>query len=99
MKRKKLLDEKVGRFRLQLEKISNPPEGDHHDFGIPSQAWRRGAKILRELGLDAALLSIDERAKKAAARGDIATARRWRDLIVAIHAMTEDENIFSQPKH
>lgn len=91
MKRKVLLNEVIGAFRIRLETI----EADLgvHDYGIPRQAWRRGAKFIQHFGPEQALDLIDQRAEHAADRGNYDSARRWRDLITAIHAIQEDEQL------
>jgi hypothetical protein len=91
MKRRKILDEVVGDFRIKLESIEN--DLGLHDYGIPRQAWLRGVKFMQHFGAEQALDIIDQRAERAASRGDYDTARRWRELITAIHAMQEDEHL------
>jgi hypothetical protein len=41
-------------------------------------------------GTEQALRLIDDRAWRAFRRGDDDTSRRWRDIIIAIHALTEE---------
>ena len=73
---RKILDEIIGRFRVKLEVIEGEPA--IRDYGIPRQAWIRGAKLMEAFGAERALVLIDERAERAADRGDYETARRWR---------------------
>jgi hypothetical protein len=97
MRVRKLLDEIIGRFRIKLELI----EGDStpHDYGISRQAWIRGVKFMNLFGAEQALDLIDQRAERAADRGDYDTARRWRTLITAIHAVQEDERLRGDNVH
>jgi hypothetical protein len=97
MKVKKILDETIGRFRIVLE----TSDGDHtlHDYGIPAQSWRRGVKLLNHFGAEQALELIDQRAERAADRRDFETARRWRTLITAIHAIQEEERLPGDQVH
>lgn len=62
-----------------------------HDYGIPDSAWRRAMALMKKLGSDLALEKMDARAERAFERGDIKACMRWRDLMVAIHAVEEDE--------
>jgi hypothetical protein len=97
MKSKKILDEVIGGVRLTLETC----EGGSwlHDYGIPRQSWIRGVKFMKHFGPDQALRIIDERAGRAADRGDYDTASRWRTLITAIHALQEDERLHGERSH
>jgi len=97
MKSKKILDETVAGCRIVLEAIEGEPTV--HDYGIPRQAWIRGVKIMNSFGAEQALTLIDERANRAADRGDYDTARRWRNLITAIHAIQEDDPLLGQEIH
>jgi len=69
------------------------------DYGIPRQSWFRGVRLMKNFGADQALGLIDQRAERAADRGDFDTARRWRTLITAIHAIQEDERIRGDSVH
>ena len=89
MKTKKILDGRVGHVRLLLETYEADPAD--HDYGIPRLSWYRGVKFMKHFGAEKALEVIDQRAEQAADRGDFDTARRWRTLITAIHAVQEDE--------
>lgn len=91
MKAKKILDEAIGAFRIRLESID--ADQRMHDYGIPRQAWRRGVKFMQYFGAERALDIIDQRAERAVELGNYDAARRWRDLITAIHAMQEDERL------
>jgi hypothetical protein len=93
VKQKVLLDENG----IKLELIENDP--GLHDYGIPRQAWLRGVKLMEHFGAEQALDLIDQRAERAADRGDYDTARRWRDLITAIHALQEDERLAGDNVH
>jgi hypothetical protein len=97
MKSKKILDEVIGKFRLTLETYESDPGTP--DYDIPRQSWIRGVKFMKLFGPEEALRIIDERAERAAERGDYDTARRWRTLITAIHAVQEDERLFGQRPH
>lgn len=97
MKKKELLDERMGEFRLRLEIIEGDP--GPHDYGISRQSWIRGIKLMNHYGATRALEIIDERAERAAGRGDYDTSRRWRDLITAIHAIEEDERVAGDNVH
>jgi hypothetical protein len=89
MKSRKIIDEVIGSFHVTLEVSEGEP--GLHDYGIPRQAWMRGVKLMKHFGADQALELIDQRAERAAERGDYDSARRWRTLITAIHAIQEDE--------
>jgi hypothetical protein len=54
---------------------------------------------LDRFGAEKALEVIDGRAELAADRGDYDSARLWRDLIAAIHAIQEDERLPSDSLH
>jgi hypothetical protein len=97
MKRTKILDERMGEFWVKLETIEN--DVGLHDYGIPRQAWRRGVRFMKHFGAEKALDLIDQRAERATERGDYHTARRWRDLITAIHAVVEDERLVGESEH
>jgi hypothetical protein len=97
MKKRKLLDEQIGRFHILLETMENDP--GLHDYGIPRSAWTRGIRFINHFGSAKALDVIDGRAERAADRGDYETARRWRTLITAIHALTEEERLPGQGTH
>jgi hypothetical protein len=66
-------------------------DGDAIVYPLARQTWYRGISLVKRYGSARALELIDERAWKAFQRGDDGTSRRWRDLIIAIHAMEEDE--------
>src|ERR1700692_3942230 len=97
MKITKLLDHRTGGFRILIESMEG--ETALHDYGIPRMSWLRGVKFLNHFGPEKALDLIDERAERAADRGDYETARRWRTLITAIHALTEEERLPGQETH
>jgi hypothetical protein len=97
MKIKELLNEVIGGNRIKLESIQN--DLGLHDYGIPRQAWLRGARFMQYFGAEQALELIDQRAERAADRSDFDTARRWRDLITAIHAIQEDERLPGDKVH
>jgi hypothetical protein len=98
MATKKILDEAIGNARVTLEVTENHSSG-LHDYGIPSQSWRRGMRFMKHFGADRALELIDQRAERAAGRGDYETSRRWRTLITAIHALQEDERLAGESTH
>ena len=62
-----------------------------HDYGLRRSAWIRAMTLLNHLGSESALDVADARADRAFERGDHVICRRWRDLIVAIHALEADE--------
>jgi hypothetical protein len=97
MKTKKTLDTIIRGVRITIEEI----EGDlgFHAYGIPRMAWIRGVKLMNHYGSEKALDLIDQRAERAADRGDYETARRWRSLITAIHAIEEDEHLLGDKMH
>jgi hypothetical protein len=97
MNTKKILDDVVGDFRIKLEEDKGDP--GLHDYGIPRQAWIRGVKLMEHFGAEQALALIDQRANRAGDRGDYETARRWRTLITAIHAIQEDEHLPGDNTH
>jgi len=97
MKKTKLLDEQVGRFHILLETMQD--KARLHDYGIPRTAWTRAIKFMNHFGPEKALDVIDRRAERAGDRGDYETARRWRTLITAIHAMTEEEHLPGDGTH
>ena len=97
MKKTIVLDDVIGRAHVKLEVLEGDP--DLHDYGIPRQAWIRGVKFMNHFGAERALELIDERAERASERGDFDTARRWRTLITAIHAVQEDEPLAGDNQH
>jgi hypothetical protein len=54
---------------------------------------------MEHFGVEQALDLIDQRAERAANRGDYDTARRWRTLITAIHATQEEERLPGDETH
>jgi hypothetical protein len=97
MKTKMILDEVIDGMRVKLEVIEDA--AILHDYGISHQSWRRGAMLRGRFGTERALALIDQRAEQASDRNDHDTARRWRELITAIHALTEDERLIGQRDH
>ena len=97
MRFRRSLDEQVGSLRITIEVSAGA--ASLHNYGIPDQSWRRGARFINYFGLDRALEIVDQRAKRAADRGDYATAARWRTLITAMHAMTEEEALSADRRH
>ena len=97
MKIKKIIDDRAGGVRIKVELIEG--ELGAHDYGIPRNAWIRGARLMGRFGAERALELIDERALRATERRDYDTARRWRTLITAIHAIQEDEPLPGQEIH
>jgi hypothetical protein len=92
MKSRKILDDLVGNARVLLEAYEDT-KPRLHDYDIPRLSWIRAVRFIRHFGLKRALDVVDERANRAADRGDYETSRRWRTLITAIHAMQEDERL------
>ncbi len=97
MKVRKILDEVIGSLHIKMEMIEG--ESQEHDYGIPRQSWFRGVKLMKHFGAERALELIDQRAEKAADRKDFETARRWRALITAIHAIQENERVLGENSH
>src|SRR5579863_4091228 len=97
MKSNKTLDETMGRFRVLLEVIESNP--GVHDYGLPRTAWKRAVQFMNYYGPDEALDVIDQRAERATGRGDYETARRWRTLIAAIHAIESDQHLLGDEVH
>ena len=98
MTTKKIHDVTVHGIRIMIDEII----GDHamtHDYGIPRTAWIRAVKLMSHFGIEQALDLIDERAERAVDRGDYESARRWRDLITAIHAIERDERLVGDQVH
>ncbi|MCW5684208.1 MAG: hypothetical protein KIT85_07400 [Pseudolabrys sp.] len=88
---------RVGNIHITIEQIG--AEASLHDYGLTRKTWLTGVRLLNRYGADMALEKIDARAEKAADRGDYRTARRWRDVITAIHAMTEIEKLPGDETH
>jgi hypothetical protein len=78
---------------LKISAVEYEGDGNAELYPLPRQTWLRAIKLVRHHGALRALELIDERAWKAFERGDDKTSRRWRDLIIAIHAIEEDELI------
>jgi hypothetical protein len=97
MKSRKILDETVGSFRILLEAYEDDPS--IHDYGLPRITWVRAVQFMNHYGSEKALDVIDERAERACDRGDYETARRWRTLISAIHAIENDERLCGDKIH
>jgi hypothetical protein len=97
MATKKILEKVVRGYRITIEETEGEP--GLHDYGIPRMSWLRGAKFMQHFGPERALDLIDQRAERAADRGDYETARRWRTLITAIHAIVEDEYLLGGKVH
>jgi hypothetical protein len=93
----KRVDEMSRKFRITIEEFEGDP--GLHDYGLPRMAWVRAARFLNHFGSEKALDLIDQRAERAADRADYETARRWRDLIAAIHAIEEDERLLGDKLH
>ncbi|MBY5812562.1 hypothetical protein [Rhizobium leguminosarum] len=62
-----------------------------HDYGIPRSAWFRAIRLLRKYGSEKTLDELDRRALASFERGNVRMSYRLRDLMIAIHAMEEDE--------
>jgi hypothetical protein len=67
-----------------------------HDYGIRRTTWLRAIKFMDHFGPRQALEVIDQRAERAADRGDYKTASRWRCLITAIHAIQEEDRLWGE---
>lgn len=79
-----------GPYRIRIDRIEGEAIGLPR-FPITGVTWKRALRLKTMLGTEKALQLIDQRAWKAFNRGDDATSRRWRNLIIAIHAMEDDE--------
>lgn len=55
---------------------------------LAAQTWRRASRFVDAYGVEEALLVMDRRADLALDRGNVPAACRWRDLMVAVHAMS-----------
>jgi len=62
-----------------------------HDYGIPRSAWFRAIRLMKKYGSEKSLDELDRRAFAAFERGNVRMSYRLRDLMIAIHAMEEDE--------
>ncbi|MGR9503658.1 hypothetical protein [Rhizobium leguminosarum] len=89
MKRHKIT-ETDGDFEFSVELIIND-ESRLHDYGIPRSAWFRAIRLMKKYGSEKTLEALDERALAAYGRGNVRMSYRLRDLMIAIHAMQEDE--------
>jgi hypothetical protein len=98
VKIKKILDVDVGGFHVVMETFEEDRAGPH-DYRISRRAWVRAIEFIRRFGVEGALEVIDERAMRAGDRRDFETSRRWRELITAIHAMTEEEQLPGENTH
>jgi hypothetical protein len=79
-----------GDLELSVEIWIND-ESRLHDYGIPRSAWFRAIRLMRKYGSEKALDELDRRAFAAFGRGNERMSYRLRDLMIAIHAMEEDE--------
>lgn len=66
---------------------------------LPARIWRRAARLVTDLGVEPALVRMDERAERSLDRGDVASACRWRDLMTAVHSMSEEERLGREADH
>jgi hypothetical protein len=98
VKSKKTLIYKDQNLRITLDSIETP-SGTPHDYGLSRSTWQRAARLVARHGADQALELLDQRAERAVGRRDIKTARRWRDVMAAIHAIITDEKILGDKSH
>ena len=89
MKIRQLWQRTVGPYRVRLTEFHGEPKAP--EYPIARTTWARALRLREKFGSQQALEVIDARAWKAFQREDYATSRRWRDLIIAIHAIEEDE--------
>lgn len=89
MKWKRLWELNRGPVRIGVDVATGEPAPP--EYPIARTTWKRAIRLVRQFGSQRARELIDERAWRAFNRGDDDTSRRWRDLIIAIHAMEEDE--------
>lgn len=66
---------------------------------LPPSVWRRASGIVGRLGVEEGLAALDARADRALERGHVELACRWRDLMAAIHAMSEGERFDGDTNH
>lgn len=92
MRTKKIFEGLIGGSLVSMDEISVPGKPSiPHDYGVSRTAWRCGMRMLDKAEVDDALFILDERAERCIARRDLASARRWRAVMAAIHAMADDE--------
>lgn len=91
MKWKRLWEQRGDGICIRAEVAEGEPE--QPTYPIARTTWKRAIRLMNRFGSERALELIDDRAWQAFHRGDDDTARRWRDLIIAIHAMEEDEQL------
>jgi hypothetical protein len=80
----------LGDYELSVELVIND-KSRLHDYGIDRPAWTKGIRLMKRYGPEKALELLDERAIRAYARSEERLCFRLRDIMVAIHAMNEDE--------
>lgn len=97
MKRRKRFETVAGNLIIKIESIDD--DAGLHDYGLPRRTWLRAVRFANHFGHEHALELIDQRAERAAERLDFETARRWRELITAIHAMMEEEKLPGDKTH
>lgn len=97
MKREKWVD-RIGNVRLTIESIIDDAYR-LHDYGLSDSMWRRGARFIAKYGPDRALELIDGRAERAFRRADMRTCMRWRDVMAAIHAISDEEPLLTDRIH
>lgn len=66
---------------------------------IPPQAWRRGAQFIGALGVERSLYILNARAERALLAGRVITACNWRNVMAAIHAITEEDLARGEASH
>ena len=61
------------------------------NYPLRPALWRRAMRLVDVYGVPRCLHLMDGRAEAAIARGDLPTCLAWRDLMVAVHAISSDE--------
>lgn len=90
MKSRKILESRIGDMRVTLEEISvEVAHAMPHDYGLSRSAWRYGARMLDTRSIDEALSILDARAERCIERRDFDSAKRWRAVMAAVHAIGE----------
>ena len=66
---------------------------------ISPQVWRRAARFVDLFGPERSLQLLDQRAERALLAGRVSSACNWRNLMVAVHAMSEEEREDGERDH
>ncbi len=60
-------------------------------YPLRAAQWRRAMRLVDAHGVELSLRLMDGRAEAAIERGDLPTCLAWRDLMVAVHAVSSYE--------